>query len=55
MDKNGWMAPVVPIMGHERGPEARRLEKRDRAERVKSLKVKPKYDNKVALKPKQNP
>lgn len=38
MDKNGWMSPVMPIMGFERTEDARNLSNRDRQKRISSLK-----------------
>ncbi len=55
MDKNGWMSPVVPIMGFERTEKARVLSNRDRQNRINSLKVKPAYENPAAKKPEVSP
>lgn len=48
MEKNGWMSPVVPIMGFERTEDARALSNRDRQSRINSLKPKIVYDNPTA-------
>lgn len=50
MDKNGWMSPVIPIMGFERTEDARALSNKDRQNRINSLKPKAIYDNPAAKK-----
>ena len=55
MDKNGWMSPVIPIMGFERGEKERFLNNRDREQRINSLKPKINYTNPTAKKGKVNP
>jgi hypothetical protein len=54
MDKNGWMSPVVPIMGFERGEDARSLCNRDRKQRIMSMKPRINYQNPTAKKGKVN-
>jgi hypothetical protein len=53
MDRNGWMSPVMPIMGFERGEQARQFSNRDREKRIRSLKPRPLYEHK-AKQPKIN-
>jgi hypothetical protein len=54
MDKNGWMAPVMPIMGFERTEEARDLSNAARRNRINSLKPRVEYENPAEPKTKVN-